>query len=78
VASHLGGEAPIDTSSIETFKNDEVCGKFVKEQESLWKNTAKLEDFLGRANEFDAIIYVGGYGRKSPKPFILTSTLLEG
>ena len=66
VASHLGGEAPPDSSSIESFKNDEVCSKFVKEQESLWKNTVKLENFVGRADQFDAIFYVGGYGRKFP------------
>jgi hypothetical protein len=65
MASHLGGEAPPDTSSVESFKNDEVCSKFVKEQDSLWKNTFKLEDFVGKADQFDAIFYVGGYGRMS-------------
>lgn len=65
VASHLGGEAPLDSSSIESFKNDEVCSQFVKEQEPLWKNTVKLEDFVGNAGQFDAIFYVGGYGRMS-------------
>jgi putative intracellular protease/amidase len=64
VASHLGGEAPLDTSSIESFKEDEVCSRFVKEQESLWKNTLKLEEFVRKADQFDAIFYVGGYGRE--------------
>ena len=66
VASDLGGEAPLDSSSIESFKNDEVCSRFAKEQETLWKNTVKLEDFVGKADQFDAIFYVGGYGRMSP------------
>jgi hypothetical protein len=57
---------------------------FHKEKEALWKNTEKLDSFLGRANEFDAIFYVGGHGRKlfpsSPisnhlPPFSLLPTL---
>lgn len=64
VASPAGGESPLDPSSVEGFKNDEECAKFLKEQESLWKNTQKLETFKGRASEFAAIFFVGGHGRK--------------
>ncbi|BAE60828.1 class I glutamine amidotransferase-like protein [Aspergillus flavus] len=62
IASPKGGEAPLDPSSVEAFKSDPVSSKFLKEQESLWKNTHKLADFLPRVSEFDAIFYVGGHG----------------
>ena len=69
VASHTGGEAPLDPSSITAFKDDEVSTKFLKEQERLWKNTRKLEDFVGKTDQFDAIFYVGGYGRECSHSF---------
>jgi putative intracellular protease/amidase len=62
VASPKGGEAPLDPGSVEAFKNDQICQDFLKNQEHLWKQTAKLSSFLGRADEFDAIFYVGGHG----------------
>jgi hypothetical protein len=65
MASHLGGEAPLDPLSIESFKSDDISCRFLQDHESLWKNTIKLEDFVGKAHQFDAILYVGGYGRKS-------------
>ena len=65
VASPKGGEAPLDPSSVEAFKEDAEASKFLKEKESLWKNTTKLSDYLGKADQFDAIFYVGGHGRKS-------------
>ncbi|KAG4427074.1 hypothetical protein IFR05_017443, partial [Cadophora sp. M221] len=43
-------------------KGDEVSVKFLKENEKLWKETEKLESFVGRAAEFDAIFFVGGHG----------------
>jgi hypothetical protein len=64
VASPAGGEAPLDPSSVEAFKDDEESTRFLKEKSSLWKNTEKLSDFLGKAHEFSAIFYVGGHGRK--------------
>jgi putative intracellular protease/amidase len=64
IASPKGGEAPLDPSSVQMFASDPVSSKFLKEQESLWKNTEKLADFLPRVSEFDAIFYVGGHGRK--------------
>ncbi|KAL4919196.1 class I glutamine amidotransferase-like protein [Aspergillus aurantiobrunneus] len=62
IASPNGGAAPLDPSSVKMFENDPVSTKFLKEQESLWKNTEKLSDILPRASEFDAIFYVGGHG----------------
>ena len=64
VASHAGGEAPLDQSSIKAFESDEVCVRFLKTQEKLWKNTSKLEDFVNKTDNIDCIFYVGGYGRE--------------
>jgi putative intracellular protease/amidase len=68
IASPKGGAAPLDPSSVKMFENDPVSARFLKEQESLWKNTLKLEEVLPRAEkgEFDAIFYVGGHGRMIP------------
>lgn len=63
VASPKGGAAPLDPSSVEAFKEDAEAQKFLKEKESLWKNTEKLASFKGKADQFDAIFYVGGHGR---------------
>ncbi|RDL41147.1 uncharacterized protein BP5553_01126 [Venustampulla echinocandica] len=62
VASPAGGEAPLDPASVEAFKNDPISTKFLKEKEELWKKTEKLESFLGKAGQFDAIFFVGGHG----------------
>ncbi|KAK4610416.1 Glyoxalase 3 [Fulvia fulva] len=62
IASPKGGEAPLDPSSVEMFKEDAESTRFLKEKEALWKNTEKLETFVGREGEFDAIFYVGGHG----------------
>jgi len=62
VASPLGGEAPIDMSSVELFKDDASCANFFASKKSLWKNTQKLESFLGHAKEYSGIFYVGGHG----------------
>jgi putative intracellular protease/amidase len=66
VASPLGGEAPLDPSSVEAFKNDAISSKFMKHSEALWKNTHKLSEFSGKAKEFEAIFFVGGHGRTLP------------
>ena len=62
IASPKGGAAPLDESSVEAAKDDEST-KFLREKESLWKNTEKLSSFLGKADQFDAVFYVGGHGR---------------
>lgn len=67
VASPAGGEAPLDQASVEAFKNDEIAIDFLKNDEAAYKDTQKLSAFLGHASEFDAIFFVGGYGRKCLK-----------
>ncbi|TVY32241.1 Glyoxalase, partial [Lachnellula subtilissima] len=47
IASPLGGAAPLDPSSVEASTSDAVSVKFLKDRESLWKNTEKLSSFLG-------------------------------
>ncbi|CRL20577.1 ThiJ/PfpI [Penicillium camemberti] len=62
IASPNGGEAPLDPSSVKASESDEISQKFLKEQKPLWTNTHKLADILPRADEFDALFYVGGHG----------------
>ncbi|KAF8462984.1 putative chaperone protein HSP31 [Kalaharituber pfeilii] len=62
VASPKGGEAPVDPSSVEAFAEDEQAQSFYREKKDLWTKTHKLDEFLGRANEFAAIFVVGGHG----------------
>ncbi|KAK9773249.1 putative DJ-1/PfpI family protein [Seiridium cardinale] len=61
IVSPKGGEAPLDKSSVEAFKQDPSSTNFLK-KESLWKNTDKLSNYLGRSSEFAAIFYPGGHG----------------
>jgi putative intracellular protease/amidase len=44
------------------FKADPSSANFVSTKQDLWKNTAKLSDFVGKSGEFDAIFYPGGHG----------------
>jgi hypothetical protein len=50
--------------SAEVLPDDVLTLNFLKRDESTWKYTEKLESFLGRAEEFAAVFYVGGWGRK--------------
>ncbi|PMD62063.1 putative chaperone protein HSP31 [Hyaloscypha bicolor E] len=62
VASPNGGAAPLDPSSVEAFKGDASATKFLNTKEALWKNTHKLSEFIGHANDYEAIFFVGGHG----------------
>ncbi|KAF5606155.1 uncharacterized protein FSUBG_6172 [Fusarium subglutinans] len=62
VASPKRGEAPVDPYSIEDSKDDEACQRFFKEKEHVWKNTHKLESFLGKSDEYVGIFFGGGHG----------------
>ncbi|KAK6343263.1 hypothetical protein TWF730_010859 [Orbilia blumenaviensis] len=62
IASPRGGPSPLDPSSVEAFKDDPLSKKFLAEKEDLWTNTEMLFKFLGKANLFDALFYVGGHG----------------
>jgi len=62
IASPKGGVAPLDQGSVEAFKEDASSVEFLKSKKSLWENTEKLESFLGRAKDFDALFFPGGHG----------------
>jgi putative intracellular protease/amidase len=47
--------------------------EFAQTKQKLWLETQKLESFLGRAKDFTAILYVGGFGRR----FLMILFLLE-
>jgi len=61
IASPQGGVAPLDLSSVEAFK-DKSSTEFFQNKKELWEKTRRLDEFLGKAAEFDAIFYVGGHG----------------
>lgn len=63
VASPAGGEAPLDQSSVDNFK-DKISQDFLKTNEKLYKDTRVLSGFIGHASEFEAIYFVGGHGRE--------------
>lgn len=54
----------MDPQSVEMFGKDPECEKFFQNQKDLWTNTERLSDVLKRVDEFDAVYYVGGHGRK--------------
>jgi putative intracellular protease/amidase len=62
VASPLGGEAPLDPSSVEAFKADKISTSFLTHHSDIYKNTHKLSEFLGKAGDYEAIFFVGGHG----------------
>lgn len=61
VVSPAGGEAPLDPKSVELFK-DESSVNFLKNETKLWEQTEKLEAYVGRTDEFDAVFVPGGHG----------------
>lgn len=64
VTSPQGGEAPVDPDSLVAAETDDICATFLRDQEQLWKNTRKLEGIIDEVKDFDAVFYVGGYGRQ--------------
>ncbi|KAK0546359.1 hypothetical protein OC861_003888 [Tilletia horrida] len=63
-ASPKGGEAPLDQSSVEAFKDDEDSKKFLADPEAqkLVKNTVKLSEIDPKGEGYALIFYVGGHG----------------
>jgi putative intracellular protease/amidase len=61
-ASPKGGKTPIDPESIEQFKKDEVCRRFLEDPalKALWENTKSLDQI--DASQFTGIFYAGGHG----------------
>jgi hypothetical protein len=50
--------------SAEVSPDDALTLNFLRRDDSEWKHTEKLESLLGMAEEFAAVFYVSGWGRK--------------
>jgi hypothetical protein len=61
-ASPKGGITPLDPLSSQVAEDDFRTKEFLKKK-SIWESSEKISSFLGRAEEFDAVFYVGGWGR---------------
>lgn len=61
VASPQGGATILDPVSVQLL-TDAVSVDFKITKEQLWTETTKLEDFIGKAVEYEAILYIGGFG----------------
>lgn len=60
------------------FKDDKDSMSYLEgEKAQVWKNTEKLSDYSSKVDEFAAIFYVGGHGRKlsSSCPFLSRAQL---
>ena len=44
------------------FEKDEESVKFLNTKQKLWKETRRLDEFLGKTSEFAAVFYPGGHG----------------
>jgi len=64
LASPRGGEAPLDTSSVEPWKDDKDSFDFLSTKAGLWANTIPLSvlDPVEAARDYDALFYPGGQG----------------
>ncbi len=63
VASPAGGKAPLDPNSVQDCKDDLESMSFLEKNEHIWNNTEKISDLVDKANKFDAVFFVGGFGR---------------
>ncbi|TVY27545.1 putative glutathione-independent glyoxalase [Lachnellula hyalina] len=60
--SPKGGATIVDPTSIQLYKDDAYSIEFLNTKQKTWTETEKLEKYVGRAKEFAAILYVGGFG----------------
>ncbi|PWN28818.1 class I glutamine amidotransferase-like protein [Jaminaea rosea] len=77
-ASPKGGEAPLDQSSVEAFKEDKESQEFLKDEEfqQMVKNTKKLSEIDTDVSKYSAIFYPGGHGPCFDLPVDATSQKL--
>ncbi|KAG0264326.1 hypothetical protein BG011_007074 [Mortierella polycephala] len=63
-ASPKGGKAPLDPGSVDAAKDNKTVVSFLANKDFTDKidNTHKVEEFIGRESEFEAIVYPGGHG----------------
>lgn len=66
VVSPKGGFSQVDPGSVKnTATTDSLSHSFLKDNESVWSNTGKISDYIGRGKEFDVICHPGGHARMS-------------
>ncbi|UKZ82832.1 hypothetical protein TrVFT333_010630 [Trichoderma virens FT-333] len=56
------GTSTVDPISVKLFKDDAYCQEFYNTKQDLWTATEKLSSMIGRAQDFDVIFIVGGFG----------------
>ncbi|KAJ4863565.1 DJ-1/PfpI family domain-containing protein [Trichoderma breve] len=62
VVSPKGGFSQVDPGSVKnTATTDSLSHSFLKDNESVWSNTGKISDYIGRGKEFDVICHPGGH-----------------
>ena len=61
LASPDGGPTILDPVSVQLF-TDPISVQFKDTKEALWNATQELAKFVGRAADYEAILYIGGFG----------------
>ncbi|KAF9983091.1 hypothetical protein BGZ75_005443 [Mortierella antarctica] len=63
-ASPKGGKAPLDPGSVDAAKDNKTVVDFLANKDFMHKidNTHKVEEFIGKESQFEAIVYPGGHG----------------
>ena len=61
VVSPLGGATVLDPVSIQLF-TDRASVEFKDTKQHVWKETPALATFSGKAADYAAILYIGGFG----------------
>jgi putative intracellular protease/amidase len=62
VVSPQGGHAVVDPFSVSFAADDKISMDFFHNHKDVWEKTERISDYLGRANEFDAVFVPGGHG----------------
>ena len=63
-ASPKGGKAPLDPGSVDAAKDNKVVTSFLANAEIQKKldHTHKIEEFVGKESQFEAVLFPGGHG----------------
>ncbi|GJJ75882.1 hypothetical protein EMPS_08240 [Entomortierella parvispora] len=63
-ASPKGGKAPLDPGSVVAAKDNKVVTTFLADAEIQKKldHTHKIEEFVGKESQFEAVLFPGGHG----------------
>ncbi|KAF8927513.1 class I glutamine amidotransferase-like protein [Dissophora ornata] len=63
-ASPKGGKAPLDPGSVDAAKDNQIVVSFLNDKDITFKinHTHRVEEFIGKESEFEAVLYPGGHG----------------